>query len=196
MKQTVDSPCVLLRHDQRIWLMYLMPWGLCWRMCVCVFLLWFSTSVVSNSFVTPWIVAGSSVHKISQAGILEWVAISFSRGSSWPGDGTRVSCIASRFFTTELAGEPHACVGARVCVCTFICLGLYSQVYYNFLIHPFYLFEMWLFCEGHVKSHYGYGKVVFFWFWCLFLRNMFWSYVIRYVQGLCRNNLIDCMFYQ
>ena len=28
---------------------------------------------------------GSSVHGISQARILEWIAISFSRGSSWPG---------------------------------------------------------------------------------------------------------------
>ena len=93
------------------------------NVCMCVFLLLFRTSVVSDSFATPWIVAGSSVHKISQAGILEWVAISFSRGSSWPRDGTRVSCIASRFFTTELAGELHACVGARVCVC--VCVYLY-----------------------------------------------------------------------
>ena len=31
---------------------------------------------------------GSSVHRISQARILEWVAISFSRGSSWPWDWT------------------------------------------------------------------------------------------------------------
>ena len=28
-----------------------------------------------------------------QARILEWVAIFFSRGSSWPSDGTRVSCV-------------------------------------------------------------------------------------------------------
>ena len=31
---------------------------------------------------------GSSIHGISQARILEWVAISFSRGSSWPRDQT------------------------------------------------------------------------------------------------------------
>ena len=31
---------------------------------------------------------GSSVHEILQARILEWVAISFSRGSSWPRDWT------------------------------------------------------------------------------------------------------------
>ena len=41
---------------------------------------------------------GSSVHGISQASILEWVAISFSRGSSRPRDRTRVSCIAGRGF--------------------------------------------------------------------------------------------------
>ena len=40
----------------------------------------------------------SSVHKISQASILEWVAILFSRGSSWPRDWTQVSCIAGRGF--------------------------------------------------------------------------------------------------
>ena len=34
-----------------------------------------------------------SVHRIFQARILEWIAISFSRGSSWPRDWTHVSCI-------------------------------------------------------------------------------------------------------
>ena len=37
---------------------------------------------------------GSSVHGISQARILEWVAISYSRGSSWPRDLTWVSCVS------------------------------------------------------------------------------------------------------
>ena len=41
---------------------------------------------------------GSSVHGILQARILEWVAISFSRGSSKPRDQTQVSCIAGRCF--------------------------------------------------------------------------------------------------
>ena len=40
----------------------------------------------------------SSVHVSFQARILEWVAILFSRGSSWPMDQTAVSCIAGRFF--------------------------------------------------------------------------------------------------
>ena len=54
-----------------------------------------SHSVMSNSYSLP----GSSVHGISQAIILEWVAISFSRGSSQARDQTWVSCIVGRFFT-------------------------------------------------------------------------------------------------
>ena len=42
---------------------------------------------------------GSAVPGILQARTLEWVAISFSRGSSWPRDQTQVSCIAGRHFT-------------------------------------------------------------------------------------------------
>ena len=41
---------------------------------------------------------GFSVHGILQARILEWVAISFSRGSSQPRDGTQVSHIGGRRF--------------------------------------------------------------------------------------------------
>ena len=48
----------------------------------------------------------SSAHGISQARILEWFAISFSRGSSQLKDQTRVSCIAGWFFTTEPPGTP------------------------------------------------------------------------------------------
>ena len=42
---------------------------------------------------------GPSVHGISQARILEWIVISFSRGSFWPRDWTgisRVSCTGRR----------------------------------------------------------------------------------------------------
>ena len=41
---------------------------------------------------------GSSAHGIFQAGILEWVAISFSRGSSEPRNQTCVSCIVGGFL--------------------------------------------------------------------------------------------------
>ena len=42
---------------------------------------------------------GSSLHGIFRARMLEWIAISFSRGSFRPRDQTQVSCIAGRFFT-------------------------------------------------------------------------------------------------
>ena len=41
----------------------------------------------------------SYIRGILQARLLEWVAISFSKGSSQPRDRTRVSCIAGRLFT-------------------------------------------------------------------------------------------------
>ena len=49
---------------------------------------------------------GSSVRGISQARILEWVAISFSKESSWPRNQIHISCMAGRFFTTEPPGKP------------------------------------------------------------------------------------------
>ena len=42
---------------------------------------------------------GSSVHGIFKVRVLEWGAISFSRGSSQPRDQTQVSCIMGRRFT-------------------------------------------------------------------------------------------------
>ena len=48
---------------------------------------------------------GSSVHGVLQAKILEWIAISFSRGSYWPRDRTWVSCIAGRLFTVWATRE-------------------------------------------------------------------------------------------
>ena len=48
---------------------------------------------------------GSSVHGILQAIVLEWIAISFSRGSSRPRDRTWVSCIVDRCFTIQATME-------------------------------------------------------------------------------------------
>ena len=42
--------------------------------------------------------SGSSIHGFPQARVLEWIAISFSRGSSQPRNRTWVSCIAGRHF--------------------------------------------------------------------------------------------------
>ena len=59
-------------------------------MCCCLVI------VLSDSFVTPWTAACQAPLSVgfSQARILELVAISFSRGTSWPRDWTQVSCIS------------------------------------------------------------------------------------------------------
>ena len=69
---------------------------------------WFSRWVMSYSCdpmdCSP---PGSFVHWILQVRILEWVAISFSRGSSWPRDRTQVFCIIGRFFTNWAMREKN-----------------------------------------------------------------------------------------
>ena len=53
---------------------------------------------------------GSSVHGIFQARILEWVAVSSSRGFFQPRNRTLISCIScttGRFFTAEPSGKPR-----------------------------------------------------------------------------------------
>ena len=50
---------------------------------------------------------GSSIHGILQARILEWVAITFSRGFSWPRDQTHMSCISRQILLlSEPPGKP------------------------------------------------------------------------------------------
>ena len=91
----------MLRHFQ-IYLTSICPYKHCMHaacMLSCFCRTWLS--------VTLWTVAClSSVHGISQARILEWVAMAFSRGSSWPRDQTCISCIAIGFLTTEPPGKP------------------------------------------------------------------------------------------
>ena len=48
---------------------------------------------------------GFSAHGIIQARILAWVAIPFSRVSSWPRDRTQLSCIVGRFFIIRTIRE-------------------------------------------------------------------------------------------
>ena len=56
---------------------------------------------MSDSLWPPWTV----VHGIVQTRILEWVAFPFLRRSSWPRDGTQVSRIVGRFFSSWATGE-------------------------------------------------------------------------------------------
>ena len=68
------------------------------------------TKLCLSLFATPWTVCNlpvSSVHGISQANILEWVVISFSRGSSRPRDWTRLSCIGRQILYHWATREAH-----------------------------------------------------------------------------------------
>ena len=86
--------------------------GVC-RVCVC-------SDISDSLLLMDWSPAGSSVQGISQANILEWVAISLSRGSSRPRDWTRtphlssVSCISRPIlYHSSHLGRPHG-RGVRV----------------------------------------------------------------------------------
>ena len=86
---------------------------------------------------------GSSVHWIPQArmGVLEWVAISFSRGSSRPRNQTQVSCIAGRFFTNSAMREALSYVQLFTTLWTVahqapLSMGFSRQEYWSGLLLP------------------------------------------------------------
>ena len=69
-----------------------------------------------------WGLPGCSVHRILQARILEWVAISFSRGSSQPRDQTRVSRVADVSLLSELP--------EKLCMYMYICIDDVCACFY------------------------------------------------------------------
>ena len=78
--------------------------SVCVCVCVCVLVMQSCPSLCNPMECRP---PGSSVHGVLQAGILEWGAIPFSRGSSQPGYWTRVSCIEGKLFTSWATRETH-----------------------------------------------------------------------------------------
>ena len=98
--------------------------------------------------------SGFSVQGIFQARVLEWVAISFSRGSSQPTDRIQVSCIAGRRFNLFLYHWPwgkllfryfkHASLCHLTCIVSkekpgvsFYITCIFSLIVFN---HFFFLF--------------------------------------------------------
>ena len=69
------------------------------------------------------------------ARIQEWAAYSFSRGSSWPRNWTKVSCISGRFFTTWAIREAHS----LPCLLRFISFELVLLSYCLILCRPLLL---------------------------------------------------------
>ena len=78
-------------------------------MCVCVCVCKVAQSCPTLCDPMDCSLSGSYVHGISQARIMEWVAISFSRESSDPGTepvSLMSPLLASGFFTTAPPGKP------------------------------------------------------------------------------------------
>ena len=116
LKQRFKSVC---SHD------FLVPYALSWSSSLWhsrYFVIWFHSALAALSMYAcsaaqssltlcnpeDWSPPDFSVHGISQTRILEWVALSFSRGSSQPRDWTLVSCascIEGGFFMTQPPGK-------------------------------------------------------------------------------------------
>ena len=102
---------------------------------------------------------GSFVHEIFQTRILKWIAIPFSRGSSWPRDQTLVSCIAGRFFTIWANSEAHIKFILSIYIYYIIYPKLY--IYINTLSLPFFTI-LWSmdyyphFIDEEAKMNWGY----------------------------------------
>ena len=80
--------------------------------CFCMLL--FSYEVVSDSLNSMYYsLPGSSVHGISQARTLEWVAVSFSSEYSWPRNWTHVFCIGR--WILLLLNHQGNCFCVRTC---------------------------------------------------------------------------------
>ena len=73
---------------------------------------------------------GSTVQEILQARILEWIAISFSRGSFQPRDGTHISCTTGRFFTTSAKNYP-GCFRSVVSINSHCIPSVVNGTYYG-----------------------------------------------------------------
>ena len=76
---------------------------------------------------------GSSIHGILQARILEWVAISFSRGSSWPRNQTHVSRIAGRRFNLWATREALMTTGKTIALTRQTFVGKVMSLLFNML---------------------------------------------------------------
>ena len=83
---------------------------------------------------------GSSVHRISQARVLDWVSISFSRGVSWPRDQSPVSCIARRFIvvfflTNESPGKPYSYIFTLFLCSIWYCSASFLSKAFSLSLH-------------------------------------------------------------
>ena len=102
---------------------------------------------------------GSSIYGILQVRIVEWVAIPFSRGSSWSSDRTWVSCIVGWFFTiwaTRETGFPWSVHVLIQYILHFTHISLSLSEIISFICLRYYLclqleHEFFLFLHGFIS---------------------------------------------
>ena len=89
---------------------------------------------------------GSSVHGILQTRILEWIAMPFSRGSSWPRSRNWVSHTAGRPFTRSWVNKEWEMPKVpSVCRTVFICLAVPLSIPFQHVLCPTWLiFLEWI----------------------------------------------------
>ena len=124
---TLSFPCCV--HPLRLFFMsvFLLKW-----------------SEVAQSCLTFWDPVdcsppGSSIHEIFQARVLEWVVISFSRGTSQPRDRTQVSCIVARGFTIWATREVPKCK----CFHCYLANKLISIIFLDSIYIYAFIYNIW-----------------------------------------------------
>ena len=97
---------------------------------------------------------GSSVRGILEAGILEWVAMSFSRGSSWYRDRTHVSCLSCVgrwiLFISWATWETQEGIYVLNIQDSAVRIDklIYTYIYIYICVASIHLFEPWFFVLG------------------------------------------------
>ena len=119
---------------------------------------------------------GSSVHGILQARILEWVAISFSRGSSWLRNWTRVSCTTGGFLTDWAVIE-----APKEWTYTYTCIYIWHINVYDIHMYDIYIYMYTYVCIWHTHVYiYMYMTYTYIWNRYDFI---YWTYCICICQG-------------
>ena len=120
-----------------IWVSLLFDWS---GVCCCSVIMLSLTLCNPMDYSPP----SSSVHGFSQAKILEWVAISFSRGSSWCRDQTHIFYIDRRLFNTEPLGNPlidHNLLHFEYLICLMYIYCVKNLWYLRRLL---YVYGLWM----------------------------------------------------
>ena len=107
---------------------------------------------------------GSFVHRILQAGILEWVAIPFSRGSSRPKDQTGVSRTAGKLFIIWTTRElPTNALFSMAITLNEWYYTVYIDTTSSLFIYPYV--DTWIFSISLICKLWGSENEVHISFW-------------------------------